>query len=1050
MFAAPGPIVSATIVVGTRPISNAGHPHTLEHIVFLGSEKHPVRGYLDNLACRCIADGTNAWTDNDHTAYTCATAGFDGFANLLPSLLDHVLRPKINDASFASEVYHVRSDGKEAGVVFCEMQAREHTEADLSDRAMRCLLLAGTPLCYEAGGLCEDIRHLSNEEIVRFHQDQYCGANTTIIVGGSQISPRDLLGCIKSELDDISSCPGFNPGYPQWQKPLSLKELSQTTRRIIPFPCPDNNIGTITFGWRGPGASDRYTNTAVNVLLHYLCGDVWSPMRQRFVETEDQVASDITYSSETFRNVSTIELYLEGIRHLDHNDDDENDGDDDGESGEDMGVDDEAREEDGESSLLTSGKVEQMVLEFLQSIVGSGKLPGGLECVHAAIKTEKESFVAGLESDCHGVVPSLLIEEVVYGADLHLTIGEEVRGSLEQYDALVSENEKYWMELLNSVFIKPHHVVLVMVPDTTLAETLAEKENTAHQQRVQRIGKDTLHTIGKANEEIIASLKPGTFDSDCFPPLPSTSNISRWAYSVTQVEEKGFIAQSVKLESDIVRCALFIDTSDLPVSERVFLSVLQELLLECDIRMKDGSIIPYTDNARHLNEVTITTPESGVFVGFTGGMADNCIGIHYAASPASFEEATKCVLLNLFQTEVTAERLATVSQSLLVNSTEALRDGWGVVKSTVNLVPYLQAATSEDVHIPNYAFRNCVGMHPLFSFLAEEFTRKDARKKVQNAVLQRLGGLLESLKHGSAEKVFFQVTARNPKAAYDSIKRQWSKYRSHNERNPSSDGKRYRHASAITRRTQARLSDLVGKHGVAHIVSVAGVETTHVDIRVESEVHEGHADWSALTVLLEMLSRMEGPVSDAVRVTGLAYGVFMGNNGWRGRMNLQIYESSSPAAAWDAVCEALIGFRASLDDEAKHGKIRVELETAKASTLFTLNEERATPDAIMNGALARTANGIPASPLADRTGEERIERVSLECLRRCYDRHVCRFLRECGRLVVVSCGAGAVEETCVAFRKCKYPVRLVERSLEGLRAPFVEVVVEELNREEGR
>lgn len=219
MFAAPGPIVSATIVVGTRPISNAGHPHTLEHIVFLGSEKHPVRGYLDNLACRCIANGTNAWTDNDHTAYTCATAGFDGFSNLLPSFVDHVLRPKINNASFASEVYHVRSDGKEAGVVFCEMQAREHTEADLADRAMRRLLLAGTPLCYEAGGLCEDIRHLSNEEIIRFHQDQYCGANTTIIVGGSKMSPSELLGCIKSELDDICSCPGFNPGSPQWQKP---------------------------------------------------------------------------------------------------------------------------------------------------------------------------------------------------------------------------------------------------------------------------------------------------------------------------------------------------------------------------------------------------------------------------------------------------------------------------------------------------------------------------------------------------------------------------------------------------------------------------------------------------------------------------------------------------------------------------------------------------------------------------------------------------------------------------------------------------------------
>ena len=44
-----------------------GLPHTLEHLVFLGSKAYPFKGILDKMANRCLARGTNAWTDVDHT-----------------------------------------------------------------------------------------------------------------------------------------------------------------------------------------------------------------------------------------------------------------------------------------------------------------------------------------------------------------------------------------------------------------------------------------------------------------------------------------------------------------------------------------------------------------------------------------------------------------------------------------------------------------------------------------------------------------------------------------------------------------------------------------------------------------------------------------------------------------------------------------------------------------------------------------------------------------------------------------------------------------------
>jgi len=49
-------------VSATEAHDDDGLPHTLEHLVFLGSEDYPYKGVLDLLANRCLASGTNAWT----------------------------------------------------------------------------------------------------------------------------------------------------------------------------------------------------------------------------------------------------------------------------------------------------------------------------------------------------------------------------------------------------------------------------------------------------------------------------------------------------------------------------------------------------------------------------------------------------------------------------------------------------------------------------------------------------------------------------------------------------------------------------------------------------------------------------------------------------------------------------------------------------------------------------------------------------------------------------------------------------------------------------
>lgn len=113
--------VVALTLLSLVVFNDSGCPHTLEQcvtlsayevltnfgtcsLVFMGSEKYPYKGIIDHLANRGFSNGTNAWTDNDHTAYTVSTAGEQGFLQLLPIYINHILYPTLTKAGFITEV----------------------------------------------------------------------------------------------------------------------------------------------------------------------------------------------------------------------------------------------------------------------------------------------------------------------------------------------------------------------------------------------------------------------------------------------------------------------------------------------------------------------------------------------------------------------------------------------------------------------------------------------------------------------------------------------------------------------------------------------------------------------------------------------------------------------------------------------------------------------------------------------------------------------------------------------------------------------------------
>ena len=117
------PLCSLHVVIATEADTNDwshkddGLPHTLEHAIFMGSERYPYKGILDKVANRSLADGTNAWIATDHTCYTLTTAGHEGCLTMLPIYADHILYPTLSDQCFTTEIHHITKEGEDKGVV---------------------------------------------------------------------------------------------------------------------------------------------------------------------------------------------------------------------------------------------------------------------------------------------------------------------------------------------------------------------------------------------------------------------------------------------------------------------------------------------------------------------------------------------------------------------------------------------------------------------------------------------------------------------------------------------------------------------------------------------------------------------------------------------------------------------------------------------------------------------------------------------------------------------------------------------------------------------
>ena len=252
-----GPKVNGYFTLATEILDDSGAPHTLEHLCFMGSKSYHYKGFLDKLANRAFAT-TNAWTATDHTAYTLDTAGWSGFAQILPVYLEHVLVPTLTDAGCYTEVWHIDGEGNDAGVVYSEMQGVQNDPAELMDlKSKRRLYPKGVGFRSETGGLMEQLRVLTPQRIRDFHKSMYQPRNLCLVIAGV-VDHHDLLNILDKFEESIhADIPNPNAPFARpWIDSEPAPPLQESSVDIVEFPEEDETMGEVLISFFGPSFTD--------------------------------------------------------------------------------------------------------------------------------------------------------------------------------------------------------------------------------------------------------------------------------------------------------------------------------------------------------------------------------------------------------------------------------------------------------------------------------------------------------------------------------------------------------------------------------------------------------------------------------------------------------------------------------------------------------------------------------------------------------------------------------------------------------------------------
>jgi Zn-dependent M16 (insulinase) family peptidase len=843
-----GPKLYGFFVLATEINDDSGAPHTLEHLCFMGSKSYKYKGFLDKLATRAYS-GTNAWTATDHTAYTLETAGWAGFAQILPIYLEHVIVPTLTDSGCLTEVHHIDGEGNDAGVVYSEMQGVQNTADELIElRAKRIIYPENNGFRYETGGMLEQLRDLSADRIRDFHREMYQPKNLCLALFG-EVDHEHLLEILNTFettiLDDIPSptAPFKRPWVDSEQTAPLLKSVIET----VEFPEEDESSGQIDILFLGPHCADALLTGALNIALLYLAGSPAALLDNTIVERE-HLASGVYFQLDS-RPRTEISFSLSGV----------------------------------ETEKLES--VEKRFFEVLQEAMGKDLDMGFMQdCIDRQIRTFKFSTEASSTA-----FSDHIISDFLYGKRDGSTM--ETVATLDEYAKLSRWDQELWRDFIKDNISHAHHVSILGKPSAALSAKLKSDEAARIEQQKQKLGPEGLQKMqqkldqAKAENDreiptdLLARFKVPSTESIHFvntssarsgPALEVGRPQNRYQTIIdAESSHNPLFLDFEHIPSNFVRVYLIISTQKLPLELLPLFSIYMEAFFNLPVQ-RNGHRIEFEQVVVELERDTVGYDIQGA--GDLGNV--ECLRIGLQVEVEKYTVAIDWIKQLLWTSVFDVERLKAVTARVLADIPESKRKGSSML-----------SAVTAMIHLAPESIGRCRSTLVQALYLRRI---KHLLKTDPEAVVARFEQLRSKLCQfenfrvlviGDLEKL------KNPVASWKTFLE-----------NLDTD----KPLSPLGKRVE-RLSD-AGKHPgkLGYIVPMPTVDSSFASCTAQGPKSFDDPNLPALMVALSYMNAVEGPLWVAVRGTGLAYGTSMSYDIESGHIHLDVYRSPEAYKAFEA------------------------------------------------------------------------------------------------------------------------------------------------------
>uniref|UniRef100_A0A0N4Z2N3 Presequence protease, mitochondrial n=1 Tax=Parastrongyloides trichosuri TaxID=131310 RepID=A0A0N4Z2N3_PARTI len=835
----PGPLIKGYLNFPTEAKCDAGLPHTLEHLVFMGSEEYPYKGVLDIFANRCLASGTNAWTAQDHTCYTLSTVGSGGFLKILPVYIDHVLRPMLTNNQYITEVHHINDKGEDAGVVYSEMQDYESDMDDIMERKMRQLIFGkGHPYEVNTGGRLKAIREeCSYKKVTDFHKQFYHLKNMGIIVCG-MVDHNKLLEVIEQSEEKYLST--HSPET--FIRPFSnakIDDIKGSNVVVIDCPCEDETKGIVEIAFTGPDANSLYEYEALHILFRYLEDSAVSPLEKDFVQLSDPYASGVQITmTDYLRHIITVKF-----------------------------------------SDVPVTRINEIHERFLNKTIEEhmNEDKFDMDRMRTIISKQIEEMYLSLEKGGGDDIMRNFITHQIYGNIDDIKELEHRFNDQRDSEKLLTEDNRFWSDLVKKYFKKNANVCVIGMPSSKLIDEYAEKERKRIEEQQQKLGVEGMKNCGEALKSAIAANSMSKPSQELLDKFIITDLENFYSFDINTVsniegkKQSSFVKTFPvptyihKNPSKFVDAVILFDTEEIPVELRKYLKLFSDVLFESPA-IVDGKELSYEKVTLEMKKDLI---KKSFGIGACQSRFRTVANLTFKVAAKDYRNISKWANILLKNIVFDKKRIEILALRLANQAHEHKRDG-SYMCSMLNTTIQYKNDSNEYLY-------NTVRL--------EDFHKDISKNILKNGdkVIENLKALRDHLLSGSIN-LHIMANEELIETFSDQNKSDWSFLTGCKNEELSLDA------------SSSYNKDNFHKQG---IIGVGGTESSFINqVLFFNQDYTGY-DVAEVALFTQYLSHCEGPLWNKIRGKGLAYGANIYCQITEKLLGLSLYRCSQAIQAYE-------------------------------------------------------------------------------------------------------------------------------------------------------